>query len=83
MRMARTLGRKISSDGFDAGMGQMACWAVAILVLALGFLKLASLPLTETELFFGLLLVLAVVLLSVNFGMLLRIDSKRRDQDNN
>ena len=80
MRFARTLGRKISSDGFDAGMGQLACWAVSILVLGLGFLKLASLPLTETELFFGLLLVLAVGLLGVNLGMLLRIENNTRQK---
>ena len=83
MRFARTLGRKISSDRFDAGMGQLACWAASILVLGLGFLKLASLPLTETELFFGLLLVLAVGLLCVNLGMLVRVENSTRKQGSN
>ena len=81
MRIARTLGRKISSHRFDAGMGQLSCWGVSILVLALGFLKLAALPLTETELFFGLMLVLAVALLAWNLGMLVRIESNTRQQN--
>ena len=68
MRIARMLGRKLSSDRFDAGMGQLSCWSVSVLVLVLGILKLAALPLTETELFFGLMLVLAVALLAGHFA---------------
>ena len=83
MRIAQSFGSRITSNKFDAGIGQLACWFVATLVLALGFLKLASLALTETELFFGLMLVLAVALLGVNLGMLLRIDSKLRERDGN
>ena len=78
MRLAWIFGRKITSPGVDAGMGQLACWVGSILVLGLGFLKLGSLPLTETELFFGLLLVLAVGLLGVNLGMLVRIENNTR-----
>jgi len=78
MRITQTLGRRLSSDRFDAGMGQLASWCVSILVLALGFLKLAALPLTETELFFGVLLVLAVALLIWNVGMLVRIECDTR-----
>ena len=74
MRIARAFGRKLSSDRFDAGLGQLACWSVSLLVLVLGVLKLAALTLTETELFFGLLLVVAVALLLCNLGMLARID---------
>lgn len=81
MRLVRTLERKISSDGFDAGFGQLACWVGSILVLGLGFFKLGSLPLTETELFFGTLLVLSVGLLGVNAGLLLRIDNRTRPQN--
>jgi hypothetical protein len=81
MRIVRALGRKLSSDRFDAGMGQISCWGVSILVLVLGLLKLAALPLTETELFFGLMLVFAVALLAWNLGMLVRIDSSTRQQN--
>lgn len=78
MRIARALGRKLSSDRFDAGVGQLSCWGVSILVLVLGFLKLAALPLTQTELFFGLMLVSAVALLAWNLGMLVRIEGNTR-----
>jgi uncharacterized membrane protein len=62
-------------------MGQCACWVAAILILVLGIFKLASLPLTEAELFLGLLLVLAVALLGVNLGLLLRIERNSRRHD--
>ena len=80
MQFTRTLGRKLSSDRFDVSMGQLASWVGAILVLSLGFLKLGSLSLTETELFFGLLLVLTVGLLCVCLGFLLRIEYNTRIQ---
>ena len=81
MQFSRTLGRKISSAGFDANMGQMACWIGAICILVLGFIKLTLLPLTETELFFGLLLVIAVAQLQVTLGMLIRVFHKMRQRD--
>jgi hypothetical protein len=80
MRFARAWGHKFSSDGFDAALGQYACWSASILILGLGFLKLSSLTLSETELFFGLLLVLAVGLLGVTLGMLVRIENNARQQ---
>ena len=63
MRFARTFGRKLTSDPLDSGICQLACWAASLLVLGLGFYKLAALRLTEPELFFGVLLVLALGLL--------------------
>lgn len=83
MQFTRTLGRKLSPEGFDVSMGQFACWVVAILVLSLGFIKLGSMSLTETELFFGLLLVVTVGLLCVCLGFLLRIEYNTRMQSDN
>lgn len=81
MRIVRAFERKVSSDHFDAGIGQLLSWSVSILVLVLGVFKLATLPLTETELFFGLMLVFAVALLAWNLGMLVRIESNTRQQN--
>ena len=77
--IVKSLLRPLTSDGFDAKAGQLACWLVSALVLVLGFLKLFRLSLSETELFFGILLVLAVTLLGVLIGLVLPIaaDSKR------
>lgn len=83
MRMPQGMERKLTSDRFDAGFGQVACWLAAVLMLVLGFVKLTSLSLTETELFLGVMLVLTLALLCVNLGMLLRIDSKQRERDGN
>ena len=69
----RSMLRPLTSDTFDAKAGQVACWLVSGLVLVLGFLKLFRLPLSETELFFGILLVLAVALLGVLIGLVLPI----------
>jgi hypothetical protein len=70
MTFLRRLNRKFTSDSFDAHTGQYVSWAVSILVLVLGIYKLTSLPLTETELFFGTLLVFAVMLLVWCLGLL-------------
>ncbi len=83
MRIAKMFTRQLSSVDFDAGMGQLACWAASLLMLVLGVFKLVALPLTETELFFGVLIVLAVALLGVNLGMLVRIDGKLHRRDRN
>jgi len=71
MSLFRYLNRKFTSDAFDAHAGQYAAWAVSMLVLVLGIFKLVSLDLTEAELFLGMLLVFAVMLLVFNLGMLL------------
>lgn len=63
--------RKISSGRFDAGLGHALCWAFAILVLIVGLPKLASFDLTEPQLFFGILLLIAVALLGIILGTLL------------
>lgn len=69
MQFAGTLGRKISSAGFDATRGQIAGWVGAVCILALGFIMLTLLSLTKTELFFGLLLVIAVAQLQAALGI--------------
>jgi hypothetical protein len=44
-----------------------------LLVLVLGMRELTLLPLTETELFFGVLMVMTLVLLGVLIGLVLPI----------
>jgi uncharacterized membrane protein len=72
-KLFRNFNRKITSEAFDAQSGQVVSWLVSILVLILGFLKLTSFQLTEVQLFFGILLLLAVVLLGVILGLLLPV----------
>jgi len=72
-KLFRDFDRKITSSAFDAKLGPILAWSVSILVLVLGFLTLASLQLAATELFFGLLLVVAVSLLCVIVGMLIPV----------
>jgi hypothetical protein len=61
----------ITSQSFDAKVGQIGSWIAANTVLCLGMYKLTKLPLSETELFFGVLLVLTVSLLMVLMGLIL------------
>jgi len=75
-RRPRLIARTISSPAFDIKFAQSACWLVAglilvFLILVLGMYKVTELSLTETELFFGLLLVLNLSMLSVVLGMVL------------
>ena len=72
----QSLTRPLTSQAFDAKTGQFACWLASGLVLVLGMLKLCRLPLNETELFFGVLLVLAVSLLGVLIGLVLPIAAR-------
>ncbi len=67
----RTMTRPLTSSRADAKWGQIACWLASGMVLVLGMLKLTELPLTETEFFFGVLLVLTVGLLGVLIGLVL------------
>ena len=68
-RVFRMMIRPLTSCGTDAKWAQIACWLASGIVLVLGMLKLTTLPLTKTELFFGLLLVLTVALLCVLIGL--------------
>ena len=70
--MAHTaLRQKISSGRFDAGLGHALCWAFSTVVLIVGLPRLASFDLTEPQLFFGILLLIAVALLGIILGTLL------------
>jgi hypothetical protein len=70
-RILRVLNRPLTVYDFDAKWGQTICWLISCVILILGIRKLTLLPLTETELFFGLLLVLAVGMLGVLIGLVL------------
>ncbi|MBL9123958.1 MAG: hypothetical protein JNG90_10030 [Planctomycetaceae bacterium] len=70
MKMLRSLNRRISTEKFDVASGRITSFGGAILVLVLGMFNLASLPLTEVEVFFGVLLVLAVTMQGVIIGLL-------------
>jgi hypothetical protein len=77
-RVFRLLTRPLSSARWDAKFGQIVCWLVSMMVLVLGMFKLTRLPLTETELFFGILLVLTVTLLGLLIGLVLPLTSMRK-----
>jgi hypothetical protein len=70
-RLFRSLSRPLTSQGFDVKAGQIACWCASIAIMMIGILKLGRLPLNETELFFGVLLVMTVTLLGVLIGLVL------------
>jgi hypothetical protein len=78
MKILRSLNRRISTEKFDVESGRIASFGVALLVLALGMFKLASLRLTEVEVFFGILLVLAVAMQAVIIGLLLKNQDGKR-----
>lgn len=73
MYVFKSLQRKLTSDKFDATMGRMACWAVSGFIMVTGLLKVSAMHLTEPQLFFGILLVLAVSLLGIILGVLLPV----------
>lgn len=72
----RFLGWQICSDLSAGKFGQIASYVVAVgfFVLAVG--KISTLQLTEAQLFFGVLLVLAVFVLIICGGTLARIEAE-------
>lgn len=78
--LLRLMTRPLTSNMTDVKWGQCACWLASIAVLVLGMYKLTDLPLTETELFFGLLLVVAVTMLGVLIGLVLPLAVRREGE---
>ena len=64
-------GRKISNEVFDLKLGQVVSFVTGILLFALSIMKLTKLDLSETELYFGVLLSLTVFFLCIIMGLLL------------
>jgi hypothetical protein len=62
------LTRSITSNRFDDRLSQFVCYGSALLVLVLGLIKLCRLGLDPTQLFFGVLLVLCLMLLLIICG---------------
>jgi hypothetical protein len=63
--------RPLTSSHVDAKLCQIAYWIGSVVVLFVGMFNLKRLPLSEAEFFFGLLQILAVVLLGVLIGLVL------------
>jgi len=68
--------RRLCGDLSAAKFAQVACYIVALGVFVLSVFKLTTLQLTETELFFGVLLVLAVFSSMICGGTLVRIEAE-------
>ena len=79
--LRRLLGLQICSDLFVGKVGQIASYVVGVGFLALSLRKIGTLPLTEAQLFFGVLFVLAVFLLIICGGTLARIEAELTKKD--
>ena len=73
--MHRMLTYRLTTRDRAGRMAQMACYFAGVLLLCLGFYKLNTMAsaLSEIELFYGILLILAVALLMICLGTLTRI----------
>ena len=65
--------RNITTSRLDAKLGQAFCWTGSLVMMTAGILKLTRLQLTESELFFGILLVMAVTMLGIVARLLLPV----------
>lgn len=70
-RPRRLLTRAITAPAFDVMAARLACWFVSGLVFVLGIMKLSLLPLSEAELFLGVLLVANLSLMCGLIGLVL------------
>ena len=69
--VTRFFGRTVSSEAFDAKLGQGVCFAGSMVMLVASLWKLTQLELSEAQFFFGMLLSLCVPLLLIIVGMVL------------
>jgi hypothetical protein len=77
----RFLGWQITSELSSAKFSQIAAYVVAVGFLALAMKKIATLQLTEAELFFGILQVLTLFILTIYGGTLVRIHAELTKKD--
>jgi len=73
MKAITHLIRPLTSERFDASVASKLLYAAGLLVLVLSILKVTSLELSESQLFFGLLISSCVVVQIMMAGMLLEI----------
>ena len=77
----RFLGWQMASELSSAKFAQIAAYVVAIGFFALAMKKIATLQLTEAELFFGILQVLTLFVLTICGGTLVRIHAELSKKD--
>ncbi len=80
-KVRRLLALRLATDLLAAKVAQVAGYIVSLGVLVIATRKLATLPLTEVELFFGILLVLAVVSSIICGATLVRIEAEVRKKN--
>ena len=76
--IARLAKARVTTDFFDARLGQVICFVAAVALLVAAVLKLCRLGLPEGQLIIGLLAAIACSLLLVVVGLLLPISAASR-----
>ncbi len=71
--VGRILTSRVASDSAARKFAQIACYFVAIAILPLGARRLATLQLDEAKLLIGVLMIVAVAVLFVIAGTLVRV----------
>lgn len=80
MNTISLLTKQVSSLTFDRRLGSLSSFAAAILVMALGVLKLTSMELTEAQLVLGMLMCVQASLMLVLIGFLAPMYSKMMEE---
>jgi len=71
--IVQQLKRRVTSTRFDVKVAQLVLWSIALMIIVGGIYELTHFQLTESQFFFGILLVLAVSLQVIVGGLLLPI----------
>ncbi len=80
MNTISLLTKQVSSLKFDRRLATLSSFSAAILILALGVLKLTSMELTEAQLVLGLLMCVQASLLLVLIGFVAPMYSKMMEE---
>lgn len=71
--IARLAKARVTTESFDARVGQVLCFVAAVALFVVAVLKLSRLRLSEGQLIIGLLAAIACTLLLVVLGLLIPI----------
>lgn len=76
MEMLRAINRKFALK-VDAGTAQMLCYGLALLIMVAGIRKVAAMGLSESQLVFGIVLVMILTIQVIIMGAFVGLHARK------
>ena len=76
MDLLRAINRNVSLK-VDAGTAQILCYGIALLIMVFGILKVAAMGLSESQLIFGIVLVMILTIQVIIMGTVVGLHERK------